>query len=79
MPSSLPTRFGVQLPDWVTSELADVPDTMPTDEDRVRLVKRLAARNTREGRSHRRPEDCGQRPDVVVHNARGRGSLRSEP
>ncbi|MFJ8490034.1 nucleoside deaminase [Streptomyces sp. NPDC094038] len=49
MPSALPTRFGVQLPEWVTSELADVPDTLPTDEDRVRLVNRLAARNHKEG------------------------------
>lgn len=49
MTSALPTRFGVQLPDWVTSELADVPDVLPTDEDRVRVVNRLAARNHREG------------------------------
>ena len=38
MTSALPTQFGVQLPEWVVSELADVPDTPPTDEDRVRLV-----------------------------------------
>ncbi|MFK0106653.1 nucleoside deaminase [Streptomyces sp. NPDC091217] len=49
MPSALPTHFGVQLPDWVASELADVPDTLPTDEDRVRIVNRLAARNHKEG------------------------------
>ncbi|MFJ3673388.1 nucleoside deaminase [Streptomyces sp. NPDC090106] len=49
MPAALPTHFAVQLPDWVTSELSDVPDTLPTDEDRVRVVNRLAARNYQEG------------------------------
>jgi tRNA(Arg) A34 adenosine deaminase TadA len=50
MPSPvLPTFFGVQLPAWVLSELADVPDTLPTAEDRVRLAIRLAARNHLEG------------------------------
>ncbi|MDX3240312.1 hypothetical protein [Streptomyces sp. ME18-1-4] len=33
----------------MTSELADVPDTLPTDEDRIRLINRLAARNHQEG------------------------------
>ncbi|MFI8236338.1 hypothetical protein ACIF83_03605 [Streptomyces sp. NPDC085866] len=49
MPSALPTHFGVQLPAWVTSELPDVPDTLPTDEDRIRLINRLAAGNHQEG------------------------------
>jgi tRNA(Arg) A34 adenosine deaminase TadA len=49
MRPALPTHFGVHLPDWVMSELATVPDTLPTDEDRVRLVNRLAARNHEEG------------------------------
>ncbi|MCQ4200838.1 hypothetical protein RKD32_006020 [Streptomyces sp. SAI-195] len=48
MPTALPTHFGVQLPAWVTSELADVPDTLPTDEDRILLFNRLAARNHQE-------------------------------
>ncbi|MGW5117365.1 nucleoside deaminase [Streptomyces noursei] len=46
--SPLATTFDVQLPTWVLSELADVPEHLPTDEDRVRLVNRLAARNHRE-------------------------------
>lgn len=49
MPSTLPTQFGVQLPAWVVSELADGPGTLPADEDRVRLVNRLAARNHQKG------------------------------
>lgn len=50
MPSPvLPTFFAVRLPAWVLSELDDVPDVLPTDEDRVRLANRLAARNHREG------------------------------
>ena len=40
--SALATTFGAQLPSWVLSELADVPETLPTDEDRVRLANRLA-------------------------------------
>ncbi|WP_062213075.1 nucleoside deaminase [Streptomyces sp. NBRC 109706] len=49
MSRALPTHFDVRLPAWVSAELADVPDTLPTDEDRVGLVNRLAARNHREG------------------------------
>ncbi|MFJ2610107.1 nucleoside deaminase [Streptomyces sp. NPDC091279] len=46
--SALATSFGARLPDWVPAELADIPETLPTDEDRVRLVNRLAERNHRE-------------------------------
>lgn len=46
--SALATTFGAQLPSWVLSELAAVPETLPTDEDRVRLANRLAERNHRE-------------------------------
>ncbi|MFF7986050.1 nucleoside deaminase [Streptomyces sp. NPDC007901] len=46
--SALATTFGARLPAWVLSELADVPETLPTDEDRVRLANRLAERNHRE-------------------------------
>ncbi|MFC8430210.1 nucleoside deaminase [Streptomyces sp. NPDC057253] len=42
------TSFGAQLPPWVLTELADAPDTLPTDEDRIRLTNRLADRNHRE-------------------------------
>lgn len=43
--SALSTTFGARLPAWVLSELADVPGTLPTDEDRIRLTNRLAERN----------------------------------
>ncbi|OEV09009.1 tRNA(Arg) A34 adenosine deaminase TadA [Streptomyces sp. Amel2xB2] len=46
--SSLATSFGARLPDWVADELADVPGTLATDEDRARLANRLARRNHRE-------------------------------
>lgn len=46
--SAFATTFGAQLPPWVLTELADVPETLPTDEDRVRLTNRLAERNHRE-------------------------------
>ncbi|SCK39319.1 tRNA(Arg) A34 adenosine deaminase TadA [Streptomyces sp. WMMB 714] len=46
--SALATSFGARLPDWVPAELAEVPDVLPTDEDRIRLVNRLAERNHRE-------------------------------
>lgn len=47
--SRLATRFGATLPAWVLDELADEPAELPTHEDRVRLVNRLAAQNFREG------------------------------
>jgi tRNA(Arg) A34 adenosine deaminase TadA len=46
--SALATAFGARLPAWVAAELADVPETLPTDEDRMRLTNRLAERNHRE-------------------------------
>ncbi|MEV7426400.1 MULTISPECIES: nucleoside deaminase [unclassified Streptomyces] len=46
--SALATSFGARLPDWVPAELVGVPEILPTDEDRIRLVNRLAERNHRE-------------------------------
>ncbi|MEU4162111.1 nucleoside deaminase [Actinoplanes sp. NPDC026670] len=46
--TTIPTRFGAQLPDWVLDELADVPPVLADVEDRMRLVNRLADRNHRE-------------------------------
>jgi tRNA(Arg) A34 adenosine deaminase TadA len=43
------TRFGAALPDWVSAELADVPAETGSDEERMALVHRLAARNHVEG------------------------------
>ncbi|PWJ53778.1 tRNA(Arg) A34 adenosine deaminase TadA [Quadrisphaera granulorum] len=46
---ALPTRFTLALPEWVAEELADVPSALPTLEDRMAVVNRLASRNHREG------------------------------
>jgi tRNA(Arg) A34 adenosine deaminase TadA len=43
------TSFSVQLPAWVDDELAAVRNGLATDEDRMRLVNRLAERNVEEG------------------------------
>ncbi|BDI21722.1 nucleoside deaminase [Herbiconiux sp. L3-i23] len=46
--SAFATSFRADLPAWVSDELADVPDVLATDEERMALVHRLAARNFRE-------------------------------
>jgi tRNA(Arg) A34 adenosine deaminase TadA len=46
--AALATTFGASLPAWVSQQLADVPDTLLTDQDRMRLVNTLAERNHRE-------------------------------
>lgn len=46
--SLLATTFTAQLPGWVLTELADAPDLLVTDEDRMALTNRLASRNHRE-------------------------------
>ena len=43
------TSFGATLPPWVSAELADVPQSTASDEERMALVHRLAARNHVEG------------------------------
>ncbi|MBW8821931.1 MAG: nucleoside deaminase, partial [Streptomyces sp.] len=40
-------EYRVGLPAWIDDELADVPATVPSREDRMRLVHRLADRNWR--------------------------------
>ena len=47
--ASLATSYTIALPAWIEHELADVPEVLPTREDRMRLVHRLADRNFREG------------------------------
>jgi tRNA(Arg) A34 adenosine deaminase TadA len=42
-------EYRVALPAWVDDALADVPPALPSREDRMRLVHRLADRNWREG------------------------------
>lgn len=41
--------YTLALPSWIRDALADVPDVLPTREDRMRLVHALADRNWREG------------------------------
>lgn len=41
--------YGATLPDWVLDEVASAPTALATDEERMALVHRLAARNPREG------------------------------
>ena len=43
--ADLPHRFAAELPPWVAQELVDLPELLATDEDRMRLVNTLAARN----------------------------------
>jgi tRNA(Arg) A34 adenosine deaminase TadA len=47
--SALSHSFTIALPAWVDDELADVPAALPTREDRMALVHRLAGRNFLEG------------------------------
>ncbi|TCR20445.1 nucleoside deaminase [Streptomyces sp. BK205] len=42
-------EYRVALPAWIDDELAATPAALPTREDRMRLVHRLADRNWREG------------------------------
>ncbi|WP_431779375.1 nucleoside deaminase [Microbacterium aurantiacum] len=46
---SLATTFTMSLPDWLVAEIDDLPETLPTLEDRMALVNRLADRSWREG------------------------------
>ncbi|GAA2006905.1 hypothetical protein JL107_03815 [Nakamurella flavida] len=47
--SRLATTVSAELPAWVFDEIADVPDALPTAQERMALVHRLADRNHREG------------------------------
>jgi tRNA(Arg) A34 adenosine deaminase TadA len=47
--TDLPRRFGAELPAWVSDELAVLPDVLATEQDRMRVVNTLAARNFVEG------------------------------
>lgn len=49
MTNQFAVRYSIELPAWVSEELAGLPETIPDAEDRMRLVNRLAARNFREG------------------------------
>ena len=42
-------QFTFTLPAWIDDLLADVPEVIPTREERMQLVHRLADRNWREG------------------------------
>lgn len=49
MTDHLAAEFSVSLPPWLKAELGSIPDFLPTAEDRLGLVNRLADRNWREG------------------------------
>lgn len=59
------TGFSIDLPAWIADELADVPEALPSQEDRMLLVHRLADRNWREGNG-------GPFAAIVVETATGR-------
>jgi tRNA(Arg) A34 adenosine deaminase TadA len=59
------TRFEIALPAWVAEELEGLPAALPTVEERMRLVHRLAARNFRE-------ETGGPFAAVVAESGTGR-------
>jgi tRNA(Arg) A34 adenosine deaminase TadA len=61
----MPFRFEARLPAWVAGELAELPALLPTEEDRMRLVNTLAARNYVEGSG-------GPFAALVVERATGR-------
>jgi tRNA(Arg) A34 adenosine deaminase TadA len=46
---SLATSLSASLPAWLIDELPDLPEVLPTLEDRMDLVNALADRNWREG------------------------------
>jgi tRNA(Arg) A34 adenosine deaminase TadA len=43
------TQLKIDIPAWLTDEVSTVPLTLPTPEDRMRVVNRLAERNHLEG------------------------------
>ncbi|MEL5991699.1 nucleoside deaminase [Microbacterium phosphatis] len=45
----LAAQFTISLPGWVRDELADVPEVIPSRDERIAVVNRLADRNWREG------------------------------
>jgi tRNA(Arg) A34 adenosine deaminase TadA len=63
--SGLPLRFGAELPAWVVDELVRAPEVLESDDDRMRLVNSLAARNYVEGGG-------GPFAALVVERATGR-------
>ncbi|MET8649406.1 MULTISPECIES: nucleoside deaminase [Nocardia] len=46
---ALPRSYGATMPDWVFDELEHSPAVLDSDDQRMALVHRLAARNPREG------------------------------
>ena len=45
----LQSTFTISLPGWIQDELAEVPEIIPSRDERMALVNRLADRNWREG------------------------------
>jgi tRNA(Arg) A34 adenosine deaminase TadA len=62
---TLSSAFSVSLPDWLLGELDQLPDVLPTAEERMDVVNALADRNWREGNG-------GPFAAIVVEAASGR-------
>ena len=60
----LPQSFAASLPDWLVEELPTLPTHLPTGEERMALVNRLADRNWRAGNG-------GPFAALVVHAVTG--------
>jgi len=76
--AALPTRYCVELPAWVLEEVAEVPEVLPSYEDRMALVNRLASRNHKEGNGGPFAaivveSDSGRVVSVGVNNVLGSG------
>lgn len=61
---TLATSFGATLPDWLLADLDNLPSTLATNDERMRLVNDLADRNWRAGNG-------GPFAAIVVDNATG--------
>jgi tRNA(Arg) A34 adenosine deaminase TadA len=62
---TLATGYSASLPDWLLAELPDLPEALPSAEERMDLVNALADRNWREGNG-------GPFAAIVVEAASGR-------
>lgn len=62
---TLATALSATLPDWLVADLPDLPETLPTLEDRMDLVNALADRNWRAGNG-------GPFAAIVVESESGR-------
>ena len=65
----LPTGFVLESPPWLADALAELPDALPTPEDRIRASNRLALRNIEEGTGGPFAAVVTEAPDGLVVSA----------